>query len=289
MLNDLTAVKSGPTLCTSALELLFLFLPQLVPHSKNHNPTTNCAALHKEAPCKICLPISESHPICYTKANLRCFIMAMYEKTSSHRVWHSVVWRSYVGLTPQDVLHNTRLQPLCSGAATCSSIKSENEFICPWHALQPRICCSAGTASSNNLQKEMALKVQPTPNLGLYFSSPLLAIRWLLWNIICVFHHAYIYAPRANQRLKIALHSSKKPRCLYKIWSWEFSISTLFTQAIPRLLRFILRQEGGRAALLLMPLIFEKKMQLQLATARALSCLTGLGLQDAISICNVAV
>lgn len=177
---------------------------------------------------------------------------------------------------------------LHGAAATCPGIKGENEFICPWHALQPHICCSAGTASSNNLQKEMALKVQPTPNLRLYFSSPLLAIRWLLWNIICVFHHACIYAPRANQRLKIALHSSKKPRCLYKIWSWEFSISALFTAAIPAPLRFILT-EGGRAALLSVPLIFEKKMQLQLGTARALSCLTGLGLQDATSIYSAAV
>lgn len=35
---------------------------------------------------------------------------------------------------------------------------------------------------------------------------------------------------------------------------------------------------GGRPALLLMPLIIEKKMQLQLGRARALSCMTGLGL-----------
>lgn len=236
MLNGLTAVKSGPAhLWTSSLVLLFLVAPchSLSPSLSNstaHLMHTKCeittpsptgAALPKEVPRKICLHISESHPIWFAQGCSRCFIMEMYAKTFSHRVWCSAVWRIDAGLTPQFVLQNTSLQqPVCGGVATCSSIKGENEFICPWHASQLCLCCSAGTASSKNLQKEMALKLQPTPNLRLYFSSPLLAIRWLLWNIICVFHHAYIYAPWANQQLKIALHSSKKPRCLYKISSW---------------------------------------------------------------------
>lgn len=101
MLNGLTAVKSSPALWTSALELLFLVAPchSLSPNLGNSTarPTpTKCeittppptgAALPKEVPRKICLYTSESHPIWFVQANLRCFIMA---KTSSHRVWCSM-------------------------------------------------------------------------------------------------------------------------------------------------------------------------------------------------------